>query len=71
MKFRYLEVGGAPNLVLYVDWHRDYRAASPIRLSLGNVGGSDRTFGGAQATGVAQVDVTGQVKVGLTIPLAR
>jgi len=70
VKFRYLEVSGAPNLILEVDWHRDYRAASPIRLSLGSINGSDRTFGGAQATGMAQVDVTGQIKVGLAIPLA-
>jgi len=70
VKFRYLETGGKPNLVLDVNWNRGYRAASPIRLSLGNLNGNDQTFAGVQATGTAQVEVTGLVKVGLVIPLA-
>ncbi|MFC0624645.1 calcium-binding protein [Kribbella deserti] len=70
VKFRYLEVDGKPNLVLDVDWKRDYRAAAPIKLSLGNLNGSDQTFAAAQASGLAQVDVTGRVKVGLVVPLA-
>lgn len=70
VKFRYLEVNGVGNLVLDVDWKRDYRAASPIRLSLGNLAGSDRTFAGAQATGLAQVEVNGELKLGLAMPLA-
>ncbi len=70
VKFRYLEKDGKPNLVLDVDWKRDYRAAAPIKLSLGNLNGSDQTFAGAQATGLAQVDVNGRIKVGLVIPLA-
>ncbi|HYU84513.1 MAG TPA: calcium-binding protein, partial [Kribbellaceae bacterium] len=70
VKFRYLEKDGKPNLVLDVNWNRGYRAASPIRLSLGNLNGSDQTFAGVQATGTAQVEVNGLVKVGLVIPLA-
>ncbi|WP_328988917.1 calcium-binding protein [Kribbella sp. NBC_01245] len=70
VKFRYLEVDGKPNLVLDVDWQRDYRAAAPIKLSLGNLNGSDQTFAAAQATGLAQVEVTGRIKVGLVVPLA-
>jgi Ca2+-binding RTX toxin-like protein len=70
VKFRYLETGGVGNLVLDVDWQRDYRAASPVRLSLGDIGGSDRTFAGAQATGMAQVEVDGRIKLGLVLPLA-
>ncbi|MEI8408179.1 MULTISPECIES: calcium-binding protein [unclassified Kribbella] len=70
VKFRYLEKDGKPNLVLDVDWKRDYRAASPIKLALGNLNGGDQTFAGAQATGLAQVQVDGRVKVGLVIPLA-
>lgn len=70
VKFRYLETGGAGNLVLDVDWKRAYRVASPIKLALGSIGGSDRTFAGAEATGLAQVAVTGGVKVGVVIPLA-
>ncbi len=69
VKFRYLETGGEPNLVLDVDWKRGYRAASPIKLALGNLNGGDQTFAGAQATGLAQVQVDGRVKVGLVIPL--
>ncbi|WP_432944824.1 calcium-binding protein [Kribbella sp. CA-253562] len=69
VKFRYLEKDGKPNLVLAVDWKRDYRTAAPIKLSLGSLNGGDQSFAGAQATGQAQVDVTGQVKVGLVIPL--
>ncbi|WP_433014887.1 calcium-binding protein [Kribbella sp. CA-294648] len=70
VKFRYLEKDGKPNLVLDVDWKRGYRAASPIKLALGNLNGGDQTFAGAQATGMAQVSVDGRVKVGLVIPLA-
>ena len=70
VKFRYLEKDGKPNLVLDVDWKRDYRAAAPIKLSLGNLNGSDQSFAGAQATGLAQVDVNGRIKVGLVVPLA-
>lgn len=69
VKFRYLEKDGKPNLVLDVDWKRGYRAASPIKLALGNLNGGDQTFAGAQATGLAQVQVDGRVKVGLVIPL--
>ncbi|HET8643095.1 MAG TPA: hypothetical protein VFM37_14260, partial [Pseudonocardiaceae bacterium] len=69
VKFRYLDAGGVGNLVLDVDWQRGYRAASPVRLALGNVSGTDRTFASAQATGMAQVAVNGRVKVGLAMPL--
>jgi hypothetical protein len=70
VKFRYLEADGKPNLVLDVDWKRAYRAGSPVRLSLGSLNGSDQTFAGAEAAGLAQVEVDGRVKVGLVIPLA-
>jgi Ca2+-binding RTX toxin-like protein len=69
VKFRYLDTGGTGNLVLDVDWQRGYRVASPIKLALGNVSGSDRTFAGAEATGMAQVTMNGRIKVGLVIPL--
>ncbi|GAB2678280.1 hypothetical protein GCM10009743_63090 [Kribbella swartbergensis] len=69
VKFRYLEKDGKPNLVLDVDWKRKYRAASPVKLSLGSLNGANQTFAGAQATGLAQVDVDGRVKVGLVLPL--
>ncbi|WP_344217891.1 calcium-binding protein [Kribbella sancticallisti] len=70
VKFRYLEKDGKPNLVLDVDWKRGYRAASPIKLALGNLNGGDQSFAAAQASGLAQVQVDGRVKVGLVIPLA-
>ncbi|GAA1689421.1 hypothetical protein GCM10009745_38180 [Kribbella yunnanensis] len=69
VKFRYLEKNNEPNLVLDVDWKRKYRAGSPIKLSLGSLNGSDQTFAGAQASGLAQVEVDGRVKVGLVVPL--
>jgi Ca2+-binding RTX toxin-like protein len=69
VKFRYLDTGGAGSLVLDVDWRRGYRVASPIKLSLGSVGGGDRTFAGVDASGMAQVAVDGRIKVGLVIPL--
>ncbi|HEY0638118.1 MAG TPA: calcium-binding protein [Pseudonocardiaceae bacterium] len=69
VKFRYLDVGGVGHVVLDVDWRRSYRAASPVRLALGEVGGANRTFAGAEASGTAQVDVDGRVKVGLAVPL--
>lgn len=69
VQFRYLETGGTGNLVLDVDWERNYRVASPIKLSLGNLGGSDRTFAGVESTGLAQVQVDGAVNVGLVVPL--
>ncbi|TCO47460.1 Ca2+-binding RTX toxin-like protein [Kribbella antiqua] len=69
VKFRYLEQNGDPNLVLDVDWKRKYRAASPVKLSLGSLNGADQTFAGAQASGLAQVDVDGRIKVGLVLPL--
>ncbi|MGH3371842.1 MAG: calcium-binding protein, partial [Nocardioidaceae bacterium] len=70
VRFRYLEVDGKPNLVLDVDWKRDYRAASPVKLSLGSLNGSDQTFAGGAASGLSQVEVDGRVKVGLVVPLA-
>lgn len=69
VKFRYLDVGGVGHLVLDLDWKREYRTAAPVRLALGNVDGSDRTFASAQATGMAQVDATGRVRMGLAVPL--
>ncbi len=69
VKFRYLDVGGVGHLVLDLDWHRAYRAAAPVRLALGDVDGTNRTFAGAEASGTAQVDVNGRVKVGLAVPL--
>ena len=69
VKFRYLEKDGEPNLVLDVDWKRKYRAASPVKLSLGALNGADQSFAGAQASGLAQVDVDGRIKVGLVLPL--
>ncbi|MFK4084074.1 calcium-binding protein [Kribbella sp. NPDC020789] len=69
VKFRYLESNNEPNLVLDVDWKRKYRAGSPIKLSLGSLNGAAQTFAGAQASGLAQVEVDGRVKVGLVVPL--
>ncbi len=69
LKFRYLESGG-PKLVLDLDWDRSYKTSAPIKLDLGNLGGADRTFAGAQASGNATVGVSGNVKVGLVVPLA-
>jgi Ca2+-binding RTX toxin-like protein len=69
VKFRYLEKDNEPHLVLDLDWQRKYRAASPVKLSLGSLNGADQTFAGAQASGLAQVDVNGRVKVGLVLPL--
>lgn len=73
VNFRYLETSGVGNLVLDVNWARDYRIASPIKLSLGEIAGDvpgvERTFAGAQASGLAQVAVDGLVDVGLVIPL--
>jgi Ca2+-binding RTX toxin-like protein len=69
VQFRYLETAGVGNLVLDVDWQRSYRVASPIKLSLGNIGGTARTFAGVETTGLAQVDVDAGVDVGLVIPL--
>lgn len=68
--FRYLEVGGNPNLVLDLDWNRGYSTSSPIKLELGEINGSDQTFAGAEASGNASVGVTGAVDVGLVVPLA-
>ncbi|MQA61466.1 MAG: calcium-binding protein [Actinophytocola sp.] len=70
VQFRYLATGDTGNLVLDVDWQRKYRTAAPIQLGLGSIGGSQRTFAGAEATGQAQVEVTGDIDVGLVIPLA-
>ncbi len=70
LAFRYLDTGGTPSLVLDLDWDRSYRTSAPIRLDLGNVAGSDRTFAGAQASGNATVAVDGTVKIGLVVPLA-
>ncbi|MFB6720098.1 calcium-binding protein [Kribbella sp. NPDC056345] len=66
VKFRYLEKNDEPNLVLDVDWKRKYRAGAPIKLSLESL---SQTFAGAQASGLAQVEVDGRVKVGLVVPL--
>lgn len=70
VKFRYLATGDTGNLVLDVDWQRKYSTSAPIKLALGNIGGSQRTFAGAEATGQAQVEVTGDIDIGLVIPLA-
>jgi Ca2+-binding RTX toxin-like protein len=69
VKFRYLDVNGTGHLVLDVDWKRDYRVNTPIRLDLGNVNGGARTFASADASGNAQAEVHGEIKVGLAIPL--
>jgi Ca2+-binding RTX toxin-like protein len=68
VRFRYLETGGTGNLVMDLDWARSYRTSSPIQLSLGD-GGVDGTFAAAQATGMAQVSVDGNVDLGLVVPL--
>ncbi len=70
LDFRYLEVGGDPNLVLDLDWERSYKTSSPIRLELGQLNGADQTFAGAEASGNASVGVTGAIDVGLVVPLA-
>lgn len=65
VNFRYLETSGVGNLVLDLDWARDYRAGSPVKLQLPSLG---KAFAG-EATGLAQVEMNGLVDVGLVIPL--
>ncbi|MHA3837473.1 calcium-binding protein [Terrabacter sp. AAH1] len=66
LHFRYLDTGGTPNVVLDLDWKRDYRTSTPLRLDLGG----DRSLVTAAATGQGAAHVTGGVKVGLVVPLA-
>lgn len=63
--FRYLEVGGTPNLVLDLDWQRKYATSTPIRLQLDGA----PAFVAASTSGTGAVKVDGEVKVGLVVPL--
>ena len=66
LHFRYLDAGGSPNVVLDLDWKRDYETNAPLRLDLGG----DQSLVSAAATGQGSVHVKGGVKVGLVVPLA-
>ena len=65
VRFRTVPVGGAPALVVDVDWQRTYATSSPVKLDL--VPG--RKLAGAGAEGLASIAVGAKVDVGLVVPL--
>ncbi|AXG12708.1 calcium-binding protein [Intrasporangium calvum] len=66
LKFRFLDDGGTPSIVLDFDWTRTYTASTPLRLQLDGV----PALVSASTSGAGKVAVTGGVDVAVVVPLA-
>jgi Ca2+-binding RTX toxin-like protein len=62
-------LGGTEKVLkLVIDWKRSYEAQVPMNLGF-DLGGSDYSIVGAQATGLIDVTADGEIKLDLRLPL--
>jgi Ca2+-binding RTX toxin-like protein len=64
ISFEYKDVSGTPSLVIHLDWKRGYHTSAPFKFDFGT-----NSIAGAQGSGSVSLGVSGEVKIGLVVPL--
>ncbi|MDT4975854.1 MAG: hypothetical protein QOG98_1612, partial [Pseudonocardiales bacterium] len=62
-------VGNQPSLILKLDWKRSFHTSAPVQFDF-NLPIGDQKLAGVQGSGSVSLGASGEVKLGLVIPLA-
>ena len=66
-------VGNAPSLVIKLDWQRSFHTSAPVQFDFSlpaGPGGGSHTLAGVQGGGQVSLGASGEIKMGLVVPLA-
>jgi Ca2+-binding RTX toxin-like protein len=64
ISFEYRDVSGTPSIVIHLDWKRGYHTSAPFKFDFGT-----NSIAGAQGSGSVSLGVSGEIKIGLVVPL--